>query len=470
MGGETTLPGSGQRADGRRRVGLIITIYLLGLLIGGLYVGIISPIRTVIQQGMGLNDTSGIWMINIYTLFYAATIPISGKLADRYGCKRVFTTCIGLFAIGAGICGLSATHIGFGLLLFGRMVQAAGAGGIIPVATAEVGTTAPPERRGAALGVAAAVAGLANVLGSVVGSALLGLIGNDRWALIFYVALPVCALVIVGALIWLPNHTEEAVGKLDLGGSFLLFLFVLMLLLGIKDVDFFDLSATAGLPSVWIPLICAVVIAVVFPRIERRASDPVFHMEFFANRQIVVTMIASLFIGGSIISMVLIPEFAERALGLVTGSGGYYLAVIGIFAIAGPPLTGALIDRIGAKPVLMIGLTLSMAGFIFLATLVCADPTPVTMMVGLAIVGLGMGFSMGAPLNYMILTNTEPEDSNSAIATLALIRQMGTTLAPAILVGFIASSNGLSGFSSMLLVVAAFNAISLVTMLFYRGR
>lgn len=89
-------------AQGRReRYGIILAVYLLGLLVGGLYVGIISPVRTVIQEGMGIGDTLGIWMINIYTLFYAATIPISGKLADRYGRKRIFTACVGVFCAGA---------------------------------------------------------------------------------------------------------------------------------------------------------------------------------------------------------------------------------------------------------------------------------------------------------------------------------------------------------------------------------
>lgn len=66
-------------------VGAIFAIYLLGLLLGGLYVGMISPVRLVIQQDFGLGDTAGIWMVNIYTLFYAACIPVIGKLADIRG-------------------------------------------------------------------------------------------------------------------------------------------------------------------------------------------------------------------------------------------------------------------------------------------------------------------------------------------------------------------------------------------------
>ena len=80
---------SGQSPKTEGHFGAILAIYLLGLLIGGLYVGLVAPIRTVVQAGFGIDDSSGIWMINIYTLFYAALIPVIGNLADRYGRKIV---------------------------------------------------------------------------------------------------------------------------------------------------------------------------------------------------------------------------------------------------------------------------------------------------------------------------------------------------------------------------------------------
>ena len=63
------------------RLGLVLAVYLLGLLIGGLYVGMVSPVRTVIQAHFGIDGATGIWMINIYTLFYAALIPVIGSIA-----------------------------------------------------------------------------------------------------------------------------------------------------------------------------------------------------------------------------------------------------------------------------------------------------------------------------------------------------------------------------------------------------
>ena len=339
---------------------------------------------------------------------------------------------------------------------------------MIPVANAEIGTAFPAEKRGAALGMAAAVTGISNVLGAVVGSAILGLAGSGHWSVLFYVAVPFCVLLVVSAAFLLPNHTGEKDGKLDVVGSVLFTLFVLMLLLGIKDIDFFNFAETFLLAKTWIPLLIAILIIPFFVHVERRASDAIFNIEYLHNRQIVITMIVSFFIGCCIISMSVIPEFAEFSLGLKAGDGGYYVAAIGIFSIVGPPLAGRLIDKFGAKPVLLFGLAVMTVGYLALAFITAPAATPATMVIGLAVVGFGMGFAMGAPTNYMILENTDSSESTSAIATITLVRQIGTSLAPAILVGFISQGTGILGFQQMLVCVAIFNICSIAAMLFYR--
>ena len=450
----------------RENLGLMLAIYLTGLLIGGLYVGMVSPARTVIQADFGIDGTLGIWMINIYTLFYAALIPIIGKIADRRGRKRVFTICMGVFCAGSVICGISQSFGGFGMLLVGRVVQAVGAGGVIPVANAEIGTTFPPDKRGMALGIAAAIVGISNVLGSALGSAVVGAFGVQQWPMMFYLCIPFCLAVIFASIAFLPDsEVEESPGRMDIAGSVLFTLFVLLLLLGVKSVGDASTPLIAAAPFVG-----AVACAIAFRFVEARAEDPVFHLEYFHNRQIVVTMIVSFFIGCFVISLVLVPELAEYAMGDPLGSGGYYILAIGLTSFVATPIGGKVIDKVGPKPVLMTGLAISVVGLLFLAFVAVAAPSIATFVAGLAVVGAGMGMAMGAPTNYMILENTEKQDSTSAIATITLIRQIGTTVAPAIYIGLIASAPGLAGYQNMLLCVAAFNALAFVTMLFYRGR
>ena len=447
------------------RLGLMLAIYLTGLLIGGLYVGMVSPVRTVVQADFGIDGTVGIWMINIYTLFYAALIPIIGKIADRRGRKRVFTICMGVFCVGSVTCGLSQSFGGFGLLLVGRVIQAVGAGGVIPVANAEIGTSFPPEKRGMALGIAAAIVGVSNVFGSVAGSAIVGAFGVERWPIMFYLCIPFCLAVIVASVAWLPDSlTSEPHGRMDVAGSVLFTLFVLLLLLGVKSA-----GETAAPWFTGASFACAIACVIAFRFVEKRAEDPVFHLEFFHSRPIVITMIVSFFIGCFVISLVLVPELAEYAMGDPLGSGGYYVLAIGLTSFITTPVGGKVIDKVGPKPVLITGLSISIAGLLFLAFVAVAAPSVVTFVFGLAVVGAGMGMAMGAPTNYMILENTDKQDSTSAIATITLIRQIGTTIAPAIFVSLIASAPGLAGYQNMLLCVAGFNALALITMLFYRS-
>ena len=466
------LEGSGrvQRTYADGKLGLILATYLVGLLIGGLYVGMISPARTVIQADFGIDGTMGIWMINIYSLFYAALIPVIGKIADRRGRRNVFTVCMGVFCLGSVLCGLSQNFGGFWLLLVGRVVQAAGAGGVIPVANAEIGTSFPPEKRGMALGLAAAVVGVSNVLGSVAGSAVVGAFGVDNWQMMFYLCIPFCIAVIVAAVVLLPqSQVEEAPGKMDLAGSLLFASFVLLLLLGMRSIDFTAFGESITRVETWGPLVGAVIAVLVFRAVEKRAEDPVFHLEYFHNRPIIITMVVSFFIGCFVISLVLVPELAEFAMGDPLGSGGYYVMAIGLTSFVTTPVGGKIIDRVGPKPVLMIGLGISVVGLLFLALVAVAAPSVITFVIGLMIVGAGMGMAMGAPTNYMILENTSAQESTSAIATITLIRQIGTSIAPAIFVGLIASAPGLAGYQNMLLCVALFNACAFVTMLFYHS-
>ncbi|MCQ2545103.1 MAG: MFS transporter, partial [Clostridia bacterium] len=217
-----------------------MAIYLFGLFIGALSTGSITPVRTIIQNSFGADDQLGIWMITIFTLCYAAIIPVSGKLADRMGRKVVFIASIALFGVGSVICGLATSNFVF--FLVGRAVQAIGAGGIMPIATAEFGTSFPEEKRGMALGMVGGVYGIANVLGATFGSAVLDIFGQTEWQWIFLINIPLCASIIIGGFAVIPNHKSEKVYRIDKIGTLLMTVIILSLLYGLKNLDFFDFA------------------------------------------------------------------------------------------------------------------------------------------------------------------------------------------------------------------------------------
>ena len=426
--------------SGKRTKGyiLVAAVYLLGLFIGALDTGIVTPARTVIQADLGVADQAGVWIITIYTLAYAASIPVMGKLADMYGRKYVYLGSILLFGVGSLFCGLAQDIGSFEMLLIARAVQAVGGGGIVPVATAEFGTAFPPEKRGLALGLVGGVYGIANIFGASAGSLILSIFGQANWQFIFYVNVPICVAIIVAGLVVLPNRKADKVKPIDGLGISVLVVMVLSLLYGLKNLDFFNVTASFATTDVWPFLLAFALLLPIFVLIEHRAADPVLNLSYFRNRDIVVTLVLSVITGIVLMGIIFIPQFAENILKLPSGSGGYVVIVLAAFAGVGAPVSGKLIDRFGVKVVLGFGLAASAGGALFLALVATSFPNVITLTVSLVAIGVGMGFTIGTPLNYMMLAKTKESEANSALATLSLVRSIGTAVAPAVMVAFIA--------------------------------
>lgn len=417
---------------------LVMIIYLSGIFMGAIDTGIVTPARTVIQNNLGVNDQTGIWMITIYTLAYAVSIPIMGKLADKYGRKYIYLTSIFLFGIGSIFCGLSQDLGSFNLLLIARVVQALGGGGILPVATAEFGTTFPEEKRGLALGLVGGVYGIANIFGASAGSAVLDIFGTNNWQFIFYINIPITIFILIAGFTTLKNTKISDTSKIDFSGIFILTIMILSLLYSLKNLDFFNISSIITNTDVLPFLITFLVLIPLFIFIEKKSEDPVMNLNYFTDKNIVLTLLISMLTGVIIMGMIFVPQFCENTMKVATGSGGYFVIILGLFAGVGAPVSGKLIDKFGAKLILEFGFLISIAGSLFLSFVATSHPSTLTVVISLILIGIGVGFTMGTPLNYMMLSHTKESESNSALATLSLVRSLGTAVAPAIMVGFIA--------------------------------
>ncbi|WP_368294494.1 MFS transporter [Dehalobacter sp. TBBPA1] len=417
---------------------LVMILYLLGIFMGAIDTGIVTPARTVIQNNLLVDEKTGIWMITIYTLAYAASIPIMGKLADMFGRKYIYLASIFLFGLGSLFCGLAQEFNSFTVLLAARIVQALGGGGILPVATAEFGTTFPPEKRGMALGLVGGVYGIANIFGASAGSAILDIFGSSNWQFIFYVNLPITLFILIAGFLCLPNNRNDNVKKIDIGGILILTVMILALMYGLKNIDFFDFKSTLISTSVYPFLTLFVLLIPFFILAEKKAEDPVMNLSYFTNSRIMITFIIAFITGIVLMGMIFVPQFAENSLKIASGSGGYFVIILGLFAGVGAPLSGKLIDQYGPKMILGLGFLISLLGSLFLIFVAADQPSMLTVNISLVLMGLGMGFTMGTPLNYMMLENAKDEESNSALAALSLVRSIGTAIAPAVMVGFLA--------------------------------
>ena len=149
-----------------------------------------------------------------------------------------------------------------------------------------------------------------------------------------------------------------------------------------------------------------------------------------------------------IASLITVPFFLQSSSGkavtpilgavlAVCAAAHFLLALLGVGSGVGAMMSGKLIDKHGVKPVLAMGFIGVAIGSIFMAFVACTWPSLLTVCATMIITGLGLGFTMGTPLNYMMLENTDEKESNSALAALSLVRSIGTAIAPAIMVAFV---------------------------------
>lgn len=429
-----------------KRWKLVLVLYLAGIGMGALDMGIVNPARTVIQNGLGIDDKVGVWVFTIYTLAYAAAIPVIGKIADIIGRKPVYVLAIGLFGLGSLGCGLAQDFSSLGLLLASRAIQAIGGGGMVPVATAAVGTIVPPPKRGMALGLVGMVYGVASVFGASAGSLILDIAGQENWQWIFYINVPI-AIVVVGLGIWaLPKETQDSSRRLDLPGILVLVVMTTSILWAFQNLNFTQIGDSVKDRNVWVALLVFLILLPLFWVIEHRVADPIINFKYFGNINVGSTLLMGAVTGILMMTVMFIPQFAENCLRLPSGAGGYPTIIIGVGSAIGSPISGRLTDRFGPRRILGVGTAISTIAGIMLIFWASPHPGIISTSLSIFVMGLGLGFLMGAPLTYLILHLIPESDANSGQATLSLIRSLGTTLAPAILVGLLATAmGGLSG-------------------------
>ncbi|MEG2411554.1 MAG: MFS transporter [Clostridium sp.] len=419
---------------------LAIIVFLLGIFMGAIDSGIVSPARTIIANSFSLTDSMSIWVITIYTLAYAVSMPITGKLSDRYGRKKVYMISILLFAIGSLMCGLSNFFGNYQFLLFSRVIQALGGGGIMPIATAYIGSSFPPEKRGTALGLVGAVFGISTIIGPSLGSFVLDIAGPSNWGYLFFINLPLSIIILGLALSLKENKKEGPLKKMDLPGSAMITIVILSLMYGLTNLKFHDLANSVQDLRVWLFLLIFIIALPIFIWIEKKAEDPVLNLNYFTNRQIALTLVISFIVGCGLMGTVFLPQFGENVLMIKSGEGGYLITIFAVFTGIAAPLGGKIIDKFGVKKVLATGFSCTLVGSLYQALVTASNPTFINLFIGLVLMGFGMGFTMGTPVNYLMMSLVPPEEISSGQSTVSLIRSIGVAISPNILVNFIADA------------------------------
>jgi EmrB/QacA subfamily drug resistance transporter len=435
----------------RTAVPLLVTLGL-GVFAGALDLGVLSPALPALGAAFGVGPRDLAWVFTLYLLANVVSIPVATKLADRYGRRPVYVACVAVFAAGSVLAIAAPT---FAVFLVARAVQAAGAGGIFPVATAAIGDRVPAQRRGAALGLVAATWGLAAVIGPVLG----GLVTHYvSWHWVFALNVPLAIVVIVMARAHVPAAAVNARGPLDVAGIATLAV-GLLAMMGLLT-RLYAVRGVVNAALAWSMLVVGVAAFALFALAERRAVQPVIPPAFFRDRQLLVTYALEILIGALEGALFFIPAALVAAQHLSYAAAGGVAALGAFCFVAVIPLAGRALDAVGSRAVLAAGTVLTAAGLLIFALGLGSLAASLLAMV---VAGCGFGALLGAPTRYIVTSHVGPEQRASAVGLLSVFLIMGQIVGGS-LGGGVASSHGdpVTGYRVAYLVFAGVAVLAML--------
>jgi MFS family permease len=337
------------------------------------------------------------WIVTAYLLGYTVALLPLGRMADVHGDRRVLVACALLFAGGSLWAALAD---GLWSLVAARAVQAVGGGGMVPIALAAAG-----PRRLVALGAVAAAAEAGAVLGPLYGAAFVDTVG---WRAVFWVNVPLTALVVAAAWRPLGAGARAAGARVDHRGALLAALALVALTLA--------LSSSLDARVRWLLAAAAVVAALGFARVQELVPRALLRRAGFA-----VANSANVVVGGAlVVALVVVPVYANVVLGQGATEGGLTLLKLTALIPLGALLGGWIAARVPPGAVAAAGMAVAAGGFALLAADGVRTPA-------LAVTGLGFGLVI-APYAAAALAAARGGAEAVAAASLTVSRTLGMTV------------------------------------------
>jgi EmrB/QacA subfamily drug resistance transporter len=390
---------------------------------------VVTTALTTIRLDLNASVEALEWTVNAYGLCFAALLLTGAALGDRFGRRRMFAAGLALFIAASAACALSGNAA---TLIAARAVQGIGAALVMPLAMALLGAAFPREQRAKALGIFGSVTGLALIAGPVVGGAIAA---GLAWQWIFWVNLPIGLVAL--ALVY--RHIEEsqaADAALDIGGLALVTGAALALVWGLMRAN------AAGWASLQVAgaLALGAALAAIFIGYELRTPAPMVPMRLFGSRSFSAGNAVGFLLYGSMYGVVfLLPQFLQNAQGNDPLGAGLRLlpwtATLFVFA----PIGGALVNRIGERPLIVAGLLLQAIGFAWIALRASPALPYFEIVVPLIVAGSGVSMAMPAAQNA-VLSSVAPTEIGKASGIFNTLRYFGGVFGVAILVATFATA------------------------------
>ena len=369
--------------------------------------------RMMLDLGVQVNELdNAAWTITGYLLGYVAAMPLIGRISDVWGHKRLFIASMALFM--AGSVG-SAMAGGLWWLVFARVIQAIGAGALVPISIAIVGDLFLPGKRGIPLGLVGAAAEAGGVIGPLWGGLFVRFLD---WRWVFWINIPLGAVVILGIAVMLvrsPRYRQS----IDYLGGGLIAVSLSTLTLGLARI---------GTPDALMAVYLAAAVATLGLFVARQASvtEPLLALAMFRIQSFSAANATHVLVGGAlIIGMVTVPLMANTVQGQTALEGGLRLmrmtAAIGVGALIG----GFMCQRFDYRIPALAGLALSAAGYVLMSRWEL-DVGQAAMTAHLVITGLGFGLLI-APIALSATNSVGAGHRGTAAAMVTAMRMLGMT-------------------------------------------
>ncbi|KQM80634.1 DHA2 family efflux MFS transporter permease subunit [Agromyces sp. Leaf222] len=386
---------------------------------------IVSIANPAILADLDTDLTAVIWVTSAYLLAYAVPLLITGRLGDRFGPKRVYLVGLVVFTLASLWCGLSGD---IETLIAARAVQGLGAALMTPQTMAVIARIFPPNQRGAAMGLWGSVAGVATLVGPILGGVLVDSLG---WEWVFFVNVPVGIVAFVAAWRLVPD-LETHGHRFDWLGVVLSAVGMFLVVFGIQEGATYDWGTITGPITVWGVIVTGLVVLVGFVVWQAfNKAEPLLPLGLFRDRNFALSNVAISLVGLALTAMPLpLAYYFQVARGLTPTQAALMFVPMAVVSGVLSPLVGRFSDRVDPKWVALVGLStaaLALGGYV---ALLGPDVPYWLLLFPSAVLGVGIS-GVFAPLASTATRNLPRAQAGAGSGVYTMTRQVGSVLGSA---------------------------------------